>query len=252
MRTIDLNCDMGESFGAWTMGDDAAVMPLITSANVAAGFHAGDPSTIRATVALAVEHGVAVGAHPSLPDLAGFGRRAMNVGAGEVYDLVLYQAGAVRAFAQAAGGRLHHVKPHGALYNMAAKDEALADAIAAAVRDLGDGVLLYALAGSAMVAAAGRHGVRAVGEVFADRSYRRDGSLTPRSEPGALITDENAAVAQALSMVERGTVRALDGAEVPVAAGTLCLHGDQPGAVAFARALRATFATRCIAVAAPA
>jgi UPF0271 protein len=252
MRTIDLNCDMGESFGAWTLGNDAAIMPLITSANVAAGFHAGDPSTIRATVKLAVDHGVAVGAHPSLPDLAGFGRRAMKVSADEVHDLVLYQAGAVRAFAQAAGGRLHHVKPHGALYNMAAKDSALADAIARAVAALGDDVLLYALAGSAMMAAAAHHGVRAVGEVFADRSYQPDGTLTPRGEPGAMITDEQAAVAQVLSMVERGVVRALGGTEVPVAAGTLCLHGDQPGAVGFARALRAAFAACGIAVAAPA
>jgi UPF0271 protein len=252
MKSIDLNCDMGESFGAWKMGDDAAIMPLITSANVAAGFHAGDPSTIRETVRLAVEHGVAVGAHPSLPDLAGLGRRAMKVSAGEVYDLVLYQAGAVEAFARAAGSRLHHVKPHGALYNMAAKDDALADAIAAAVRDFGGGVLLYGLAGSSMIEAAARHGVPAVSEVFADRSYQPDGTLTPRSEPGAMITDERAAVAQVLMMVEHGKVRSLDGVDVPVKPGTLCLHGDQPGAVAFARALRAELADRGIAVQAPA
>jgi UPF0271 protein len=252
MKSIDLNCDMGESFGAWKMGDDAAIMPLISSANVAAGFHAGDPATMRATVALAAAHGVAIGAHPSLPDLAGFGRRAMKVSAGEVHDLVVYQAGAVAAFARAAGSRLHHVKPHGALYNMAAKDEALADAIAVAVHDLGGDVLLYALAGSAMIEAAARHGVRAVAEVFADRSYQADGTLTPRGEPGAMITDEGAAVAQVLSMVERGRVRALDGSEVQVDAGTLCLHGDQPGAVAFARALRAAFDGRGITVRSPA
>jgi UPF0271 protein len=251
MRTIDLNCDMGESFGAWKMGDDAAIMPLISSANVAAGFHAGDPATIRETVGRAVDHGVAVGAHPSLPDLAGFGRRAMKVSASEVYDLVLYQAGAVEAFARAAGAKLHHVKPHGALYNMAAKDDALADAIARATRDLGGGVLLYALSGSAMMDAAARHGVRAVGEVFADRSYQADGTLTPRGEPGAMITEESASVAQVLMMVEHGRVLSLQRVEVPVAAGTLCLHGDQPGAVAFARALRAVFAERGISVAAP-
>lgn len=251
MKSIDLNCDMGESFGAWKMGDDEAIMPLITSANVAAGFHAGDPATIRETVRLAVAHGVAIGAHPGLPDLAGFGRRAMKVSPREVYDLVLYQAGAVEAFARAAGARLHHVKAHGALYNMAAKDPALADAIAAAVRDLGGDVLLYALAGSAMIDAAARHGVRAVAEVFADRSYQPDGTLTPRGEPGALITDEAAAVAQALAMVERGRVRSVTGVEVAVDAGTLCLHGDQPGAVAFARALRAAFASRGVAVVAP-
>ncbi len=252
MKSIDLNCDMGESFGAWTLGDDATIMPLITSANVAAGFHAGDPSTIRRTVALAVANHVAIGAHPSLPDLAGFGRRAMKISAREAYDLVLYQAGAVRAFAQAAGARLHHVKAHGALYNMAAVDAALADAIAAAVKDLGDGVLLYGLSGSAMIEAAARHGVRAVGEVFADRTYQSDGTLTPRDEAGAMITDERACVAQVLDMVEHGKVVSLSGTEVPVAAGTLCLHGDQPGAVAFARALRAALGERGITIAVPA
>jgi UPF0271 protein len=252
MKTVDLNCDMGESFGAWTMGDDAALMPLVTSANIAAGFHAGDPATIRATVQLAAAHGVAIGAHPSLPDLAGFGRRAMKISPREVRDLVLYQSGAVAAFARAAGATLHHVKPHGALYNMAAVDGALADAIAAAAAELGGGVLLYGLAGSAMIDAAARHGVRAIGEVFADRSYQADGTLTPRGRPDAMITDERAAVAQALSMIEDGRVRSLDGVDVPVAAGTLCLHGDQPGAVAFARALRAAFAERGIALAAPA
>jgi UPF0271 protein len=252
MKAIDLNCDMGESFGAWRMGDDAAIMPLITSANVAAGFHAGDPTTIAETVRLAAAHGVAIGAHPSLPDLAGFGRRPMKVSAREVRDLVLYQAGAVSAFARAAGAKLHHVKPHGALYNMAAQDAALADAIAGAVMDVGDGVLLYALAGSAMIEAAQRHGVRVIGEVFADRTYQSDGTLTPRSQPGALITDERAAVDQALSMVLKGKVRSLDGIDVAVAAGTLCLHGDQPDAVAFARALRAAFGERGITVVAPA
>jgi UPF0271 protein len=252
MKTIDLNCDMGESFGAWQMGDDAGIMPLITSANIAAGFHAGDPTTIGETVRLAVANGVAVGAHPSLPDLVGFGRRPMKVSAREVHDLVLYQAGAVAAFARAAGAKLHHVKPHGALYNMAAKDAALADAIVAAVKDLGEGVLLYALAGSAMTEAAQRHGVRAIGEVFADRTYQSDGTLTPRGQPGALISDERAAVEQVLSMVLKGKVRSVDGIDVAVTAGTLCLHGDQPDAVAFARALRAAFDQRGVAVAAPA
>jgi UPF0271 protein len=251
MKCIDLNCDMGESFGAWKLGDDAEIMPLITSANVAAGFHAGDPGTIRETVRLAVKHGVSIGAHPSLPDLAGFGRREMKVSAREVYDLVLYQSGAVAAFVRAAGTKLHHVKPHGALYNMAAKDAALADAIAAAVKDFGDGTLLYGLAGSAMVDAARRHGVRAIEEVFADRSYQPDGSLTPRDQPGAMIVDESAAVDQVVSMIERGTVRSLAGQVVPVTAGTLCLHGDQPGAVGFARALRSALADRGISIAAP-
>jgi len=251
MKAIDLNCDMGESFGAWKMGDDRGIMPLISSANVAAGFHAGDPSTIRATVALAVEHGVAVGAHPSLPDLQGFGRRAMKVSAQEVYDLVLYQAGAIEAFARAAGTKLHHVKIHGMLYNMAAKDAELSDAIARGVRDLGGGVILYGLSGSAMMTAAAKVGVRAVGEVFGDRSYQADGTLTPRNQPGAMITDPAASVAQVLMMVEQGKLRAQSGAEVPVDAGTLCLHGDQPDAVRFAKVLRETFAARGIEVRAP-
>ena len=251
MTTIDLNCDMGESYGAWKMGDDRALMPLITSANVACGFHAGDPSTIRTTVRLAVDHGVAVGAHPSYPDLQGFGRRVMQISAQECYDLVVYQAGAVEAFARAAGARLHHVKIHGMLYNVAAKDEGLADAIARATRDLGGGTMLYALSGSLMMEAAKRHGVRAVGEVFGDRSYQSDGTLTPRSQPGAMITEEAASVAQVLMMVEQGKLRSLDGVEVPVAAGTLCLHGDQPGAVRFATALRAALAERKIEVRAP-
>jgi UPF0271 protein len=251
MKTIDLNCDMGESFGAWKMGDDAALMPLISSANVACGFHAGDPSTIRATVRLAVDHGVAIGAHPSFPDLQGFGRRVMQISTQECYDLVVYQAGAVEAFARAAGARLHHVKIHGMLYNVAARDAALADAIARATKDLGGGVLLYALSGSAMMDAAARHGVKAVGEVFGDRSYQSDGTLTPRGQPGAMITDEAASVAQVLMMVEQGKLRSLDGVEVPVDAGTLCLHGDQPGAVGFATALRAAFRERSIEVRAP-
>jgi UPF0271 protein len=251
MKTIDLNCDMGESYGAWKMGDDRGLMPLISSANVACGFHAGDPSTIRATVRLAVDHGVAVGAHPSLPDLQGFGRREMKISPQECYDLVLYQSGAVEAFARAAGYRLHHVKIHGMLYNMAAKDAALADAIVRATRDLGGGTILYALSGSAMMEAAAKHGVRAVGEVFGDRSYQSDGMLTPRSQTGAMITDESASVAQVLMMVEQGKVRSLSGVEVPVAPGTLCLHGDQPGAVRFATALRAALAERQIEVRAP-
>ena len=250
MKVIDLNCDMGESYGAWRMGDDPGIMPLISSANIACGFHAGDPGTIRESVSLAVQNGVAIGAHPSLPDLQGFGRRAMKVSPQEVYDLVLYQAGAIAAFARAAGSRLHHLKIHGALYNMAARDPALAEAIARATRDL-DGAILYALSGSAMMDAARALGVRAVGEVFADRSYQSDGTLTPRGQPGAMITNEAASVAQALMMVLEGKLRSQQGAEVAVDAGTLCLHGDQPGAVRFAKALREAFGSRGIRIAAP-
>jgi UPF0271 protein len=251
MKRIDLNCDMGESYGAWKMGADEQIMPLITSANIAAGFHAGDPATIRRTVRIAVEHGVAIGAHPSLPDLAGFGRRVMQVSAQDVYDLVLYQAGAVEAFARAAGARLHHVKCHGALYNMSAMNEALSDAIARAVKDLGGGVQLYALSNSRMMDAGREHGLTTVGEVFADRGYMDDGTLAPRGEPGGMIEDAAKSVAQVLSMIEEGVVVSLPGKRVPVSPGTLCLHGDQPGAVAFARALRDTFAAKNISVAAP-
>jgi len=251
LKTIDLNCDMGESYGAWKMGADAEVMPHITSANIACGFHAGDPATIRATVRLAVDHGVAVGAHPSLPDLMGFGRRAMKITPQELYDLVIYQAGAVEAFARAAGARLHHVKCHGALYNMAANDEALSDAMARAVKDLGAGVMLYGLAGSRMIACAERLGVRAVGEGFADRGYADDGTLAPRGTAGALIEDESRAVAQALAMIEEGYVTSLSGKRIALSIGTLCLHGDQPGAARFARALRHAFSRKGITVAAP-
>lgn len=251
MKRIDLNCDMGESYGAWKMGADEAIMPLITSANIAAGFHAGDPGTIRKTVKNAVEHGVAVGAHPSLPDLPGFGRRVMQVSPQEVYDLILYQAGAVEAFARAAGGRLHHVKCHGALYNMSAMDEALSDAIARAVKDLGGGVQLYALSNSRMMDAGKRYGVTTVGEVFADRGYTDEGTLAPRGQPGGMIEDAAQSVAQVLSMINDGVVVSLSGKRVPVSPGTVCLHGDQPGAVTFARALREALAAEQVAFAAP-
>ncbi len=238
MRTVDLNADLGESFGAWRMGDDARLLQVVSSANVACGFHAGDPGTIRETVRAAVRNGVAVGAHPSLPDLQGFGRRRMEVTPGEVYDLVLYQIGAVAGFTQAAGTRLHHVKAHGALYNMAATDRDLAMAVAAAVRDFDPDLVLYALAGSAMVDAAESVGLAVACEVFADRAYRRDGTLVPRSQDGALIADESKAVAQALDMVRDRRVLAVDGTWVPVRADTVCVHGDSPGAVALAVGLR--------------
>ena len=251
MKTIDLNCDMGESYGAWKMGEDAAVMPYITSANIACGFHGGDPATIRETVALAVERGVAIGAHPSLPDLQGFGRRVMKIKPQEMYDLVVYQAGAVEAFARAAGAKLHHVKCHGALYNMAATDEGLSDAMARAVRDLGSDVMVYALSNSPMLKVVKSRNVPVAGEVFADRGYSDDGTLAPRDLPGGLIEDAAQAVKQALAMIEQGYVTSLGGKRVPVAAQTLCLHGDQPGAVAFAKALRQAFSEKGISIASP-
>jgi len=250
MKKIDLNCDMGESYGAWKMGADAEVMPYITSANIAAGFHAGDPATIRKTVQLAVDHGVTVGAHPSLPDLMGFGRRAMKVSPQDMYDLVIYQAGAVEAFARVAGAKLHHVKCHGALYNMAAMDEGLSEAMIRAVKDLGTGVMLYALSQSKNFQLAKKAGIPVAGEVFADRGYADDGTLAPRDKPGGMIEDPQASVKQVLGMIEEGIVTSLNGKRVPVAADTLCLHGDQPGAVTFARKLRETFKERGISVAA--
>jgi UPF0271 protein len=251
VKKVDLNCDMGESYGAWKMGADAEVMPFISSANIACGFHAGDPATIRKTVRLALEHNVAIGAHPSLPDIQGFGRRAMKITPQEMYDLVVYQAGAVEAFARAAGAKLHHVKCHGALYNMAANDEALSEAMARAVKDLGNGVFLYCLSGSQSLEKAKSHHVKTCGEVFADRGYSDDGTLAPRDQPGGMVEDSAKSVKQALAMIEEGYVTSLGGKRVPVAADTLCLHGDQPGAVQFAVALRKAFLERNIAVGAP-
>ncbi len=249
MKTIDINCDMGESYGVWKMGADAQVMPHISSANIACGFHGGDPATIRRTVRLAVDHGVAIGAHPSLPDLMGFGRRIMKISPQDMYDLVVYQAGAVEGFARAAGSRLHHIKCHGALYNMAANDEALSEAMVRAAKDLG--TMLYVLSKSRNFEIAKKQGIRVCAEVFADRGYTDAGELAPRDKPGGMIEDAAAAVKQALAMVEEGYVTSLSGKKVPVAADTICLHGDQAGAVAFAKALRQAFVERKIAVAAP-
>jgi UPF0271 protein len=241
---------MGESYGAWKMGDDAAIMPLITSANIACGFHGGDPATIRRTVRLAVDNGVAIGAHPSLPDIQGFGRRVMKISPQDMYDLVVYQAGAVEAFARAAGAKLHHVKCHGALYNMAATDEGLSEAMARAAKDLG-GVMLYVLSNSKNYEKAKSLGVLVAAEVFADRGYSDDGTLAPRDKPGGMIEDAKKSVEQALGMIEGGFVISLSGKRVPVVADTLCLHGDQPGAVLFAKELRKKFAERGIQLATP-
>lgn len=235
---IDLNCDLGESFGAWRMGDDDNAMQHISSANIACGFHAGDPATMRATVAAAVRYGVAIGAHPSLLDLQGFGRREMQVSAADVHAMVLYQVGALSGFATAAGARLSHVKPHGALYNMAARDPVVADAIAEAVADFDSTLILVGLSGSESIKAAERRGLRVAHEVFADRRYRADGSLMPRSVPGAVIDDIDQAVSQALDLATRGEVVADDGTLIKLTVDTLCLHGDREDAAEFARRLR--------------
>jgi UPF0271 protein len=239
---IDLNADLGESFGAWRMGDDAGVMPWISSANVACGFHAGDPGIMRATVGLCMEHGVAIGAHTSLPDLQGFGRREMKILPNDVYAQTLYQLGALNAFVCAAGTRLHHVKPHGALYNMAAHDRALAYVIAAAVRDFSPTLILVGLAGSALVDAGHAAGLRVRQEGFCDRRYRGDGSLVPRSEVGAVIEDIDAAVEQAVSIATAHEAVLGDGARVRIEADTLCVHGDRANAAAFAERLHRALA----------
>lgn len=236
--TVDLNCDMGESFGAWRMGQDAAIMPYISSANIACGYHAGDPLTMRHTVRLALEHGVAIGAHPGLPDLVGFGRREIQVSPEEVEAMVLYQVGAMQSIAQAEGTSLHHVKPHGALYNMAARSTALAEAIVRAVRQVNPQLMLYGLANSELIKAAEREDVPVAQEVFADRTYSPDGSLTPRTQPNALITDQEQAVQQVLQMVQQSTVQSIKGVAVPLQADTVCLHGDGTHALAFARLIR--------------
>jgi UPF0271 protein len=249
MKTIDLNCDMGEGLGAWKMGDDAALLDQVTSANIACGYHAGDPATIHRTVELALDKGVAVGAHPSLPDLQGFGRRRMDVSASEAYDMVLYQIGALAAFATACGGKLAHVKPHGALYNMAAKDGKIARAIARAVKDFDPGLVLFGLAGSELVRAGEQAGLTTANEVFADRTYQSDGSLTPRTQPGAILHDVSASIVQVKRMLEDGKVKSLDGPDVAVQADTLCIHGDEPNAVEFARKIRQALAEAGVRVA---
>ena len=251
MRTIDLNSDMGESFGAWKMGDDDALLGSVTSANIACGFHGGDPHTMAATVKSAVRHGVAVGAHPSLPDLQGFGRREMSLSPDEAYEAVVYQIGALSGFAAAAGTSLRHVKAHGALYNMAARDRKLSDAIAHAVRDVDRSLVLYALSGSVMVEAGRDAGLQVACEVFADRSYQDDGTLTPRRMPGAMITDLQTSIEQVRRMVGEGRVRAQSGKDIEIRADTLCLHGDQPGAAEFARAVRAALEADGVRVRAP-
>ena len=230
---VDLNCDLGEG-GAF----DEALLDGITSANIACGFHAGDPGVMRRTVELAVKKGVALGAHPGLRDLEGFGRRAVKIEPQEAFDLTLYQVGALQAFATLQGARLVHVKPHGALYTMAARDAALSDALAAAVRAADPALVFVGLAGSEMIRAARRVGLRAAEEAFVDRAYQSDGSLVPRGQPGALIDASEDAARRAVRLVKEGKVAAHGGGELAIRADTLCIHGDTPGAPEHLRALR--------------
>ena len=228
---------MGESFGAWHLGHDAAIMPFITSANIACGFHAGDPAVMKRTVRLALRHSVAIGAHPGLPDLVGFGRRNMDISAEEAFDITVYQLGALAAIVRAEGGALHHLKPHGALYNMAATNAALAEALAEAVYKVQPELTLYGLAGSELTKAGEKLGLRTAHEVFADRTYQADGTLTPRRQPDALLTDAAAATAQVLRLVTEGRVRSQQGPDVALRADTVCLHGDGAHALEFAQQL---------------
>jgi UPF0271 protein len=248
MRTVDLNCDMGESFGAWKMGRDEELMDHVTSVNIACGFHAGDPGTIRKTIETAIEKRVAIGAHPGFPDLQGFGRRNMSLSGREIYDIVLYQVAAVKGICEAAGAKLHHVKPHGAMYNQAVKNEEVSAAIAAAVKAIGADLVFYGGSGSKLITEAEKIGLRTASEVFADRTYQPDGSLTPRNLPNALIADTQTAIDQAVQMVESGTVTALSGETIQIKAETICLHGDGEHALEFAVAIRNAFAERGIGV----
>jgi UPF0271 protein len=237
-KLIDLNCDMGESFGHWTDEADEAILPFITSANIACGFHAGDPHIMRKSVALAAVHKVAIGAHPALPDLVGFGRRAMAVTPDEVKDYLCYQIGALREFCRAVGLDLQHVKPHGALYHMADQDEAIAQAIGDTIQSTGKQMILITMAGSRYDAHCRKIGCRVAAEGFADRAYNRTGSLVPRTWPGALITDPEQAAAQAVKIALEEKVVSVDGVEIALVVQTICCHSDTPGAPEIVRAVR--------------
>ena len=238
MKKIDLNCDLGESFGNYKMGLDDEVIRHISSANVACGFHASDPLVMQKTVALAKENGVCIGAHPGFPDLVGFGRRNMSVSPAEAKAFVQYQIGALDAFCKAAGVKLCHVKPHGALYNMAGKDEILAQAVCEGIFEYDSNLILLGLSGSKMIEAGKKIGLRTASEVFADRAYEADGSLVARSKPGAVITDENLAVSRVVEMVKNGRVTSITGNEIEIKADSICLHGDGVKAVEFAKRIK--------------
>ena len=248
MLSIDLNCDMGESYGAWRMGNDSEIMPFVSSVNIACGFHAGDPGVMRATVESALEHNVAIGAHPSYPDIQGFGRREMGLTTEEIKDSVCYQIGALEGICRSSGGRLNHVKPHGALYNRSARDESVARAIAEAVRSFDSSLTLFGLSGSESIKAGEDAGLSTASEVFSDRTYTANGSLTPRTEDNALLTEVNDSIRQITAMIANGIVIATDGTEVALKAETICIHGDGEHAVDFAREIRLSLDARNIEV----
>lgn len=245
---IDLNADVGESYGAWHMGQDEALIPLVTSVNIACGAHAGDPVVMARTVALASRTDVQLGAHPGYPDRDGFGRRDLAMSTDELEATLLYQLGALAAFVRDAGSELRHVKPHGALYNTAARDAPVAAAVARAVRRFDPALMLVGLAGSVLLDAGREEGLPVAAEAFADRAYEADGSLRPRRLPGAVLPDPEAAAEQAVSIVVLGKVTSHDGATVPIHADTLCIHGDTPGAADYARVVRDELAAAGVAV----
>lgn len=248
MHRVDLNADMGENFGAYTLGDDDALLQSVTSASIACGFHAGDPGTMARAVAACLAGGVALGAHPGLPDLVGFGRRALAVTPAEARDLVTYQVGALAAFAARSGRRLQHVKPHGALYTMAERDPLLAAAIASAVREADADLILMGLSGGALVEAGRALGLRVAHEVFADRVYAPDGTLAPRAMPGAVLHDPEEVAARIVRLVREGKITATDGSDLTPRADTVCLHGDSPDAALLASAVRRVLEEEGVAV----
>lgn len=237
MPQIDLNCDMGESFGAWKMCNDFALMEYVSSVNIACGFHAGDASVIRQTVEKAVEKNLAIGAHPSFPDLQGFGRREMNLSEREIFDIILYQVSAVKGICESFGAKLHHVKPHGALYNQAAKDARISRAIAEAVKIIDKNLIFYGLSQSFLISEAEKINLTTASEVFADRTYQPDGSLTPRNVENAIIEDTEISINQVLQMINSQTVFAANGEPISIKAETVCIHGDGVNALDFARTI---------------
>lgn len=249
MFKVDLNCDLGESFGAYQLGNDAQILDYITSANIACGFHAGDPSVMKKTVELALSKNVSIGAHPGLQDLAGFGRRNIAISANEAFDIVIYQIGALNGFTTALGGKLQHVKPHGALYNMAAKDALLAMAIAKAVYAVNPELILYGLSGSELIKAGQTIGLTTASEVFSDRTYQEDGSLTSRSQSNALITNDQIAVNQVMTMVKEKKVFTEQQKHINILAETVCIHGDGIHALQFAKFINATLTANNIEIA---
>ncbi len=254
INVIDLNSDVGESFGNYTLGLDGEVIPLISSANVACGFHAGDPAVMKQTIKTARQNGVAVGAHPGLPDLIGFGRRQMDVSLEEIHDYVIYQVGALQAFAAAQGIKLQHVKPHGALYTMAVQDNAIWDTVAQAIAAVDPNLILFVLAGANradLESIGAQNGVRIAFEFFGDRAYNPDGSLVSRKEPGAVIHDHEAVAAKVLKMVTEGRVVCIDGSEIDMAADTICVHGDNPAALTLVKNIRESLEAAGVKIAAP-